>query len=87
LECHGFNRLTAAHVLGLHKSALFREIKALGIMLPEHNAIVSLVDQILKAKAIKPNADTSQIECELDQRVYWLFCLTKDEIKIVEEEN
>jgi PAS domain S-box-containing protein len=34
LERHGFNRLAAAHELGLHKSSLFRKIKALGIELP-----------------------------------------------------
>ncbi len=34
LERHGFNRLAAARELGLHKSTLFRKIKALGIQLP-----------------------------------------------------
>jgi len=34
LERHGFNRLAAAHELGLHKSTLFRKIKVLGIDLP-----------------------------------------------------
>ena len=37
LERHGFNRLAAAHALGLHKSTLFRKIKALGLTLPEHD--------------------------------------------------
>ncbi len=35
LEQCGFNRLAAARFLGLHKSTLFRKIKALGIDLPE----------------------------------------------------
>ena len=37
LERHGFNRLAAARALGLHKSTLFRKIKALGIELPEQD--------------------------------------------------
>ncbi len=37
LERYGFNRLAAAHALGLHKSTLFRKIKALGLTLPEHD--------------------------------------------------
>ena len=37
LEHHGFNRLAAARALGLHKSTLFRKIKALGIELPERD--------------------------------------------------
>ncbi len=37
LERHGFNRLAAARALGLHKSTLFRKIKALGLALPEHD--------------------------------------------------
>ncbi len=35
LERNGLNRLAAARALGLHKSSLFRKIKALGIVLPE----------------------------------------------------
>jgi PAS domain S-box-containing protein len=37
LERHGFNRLTAARELGLHKSTLFRKIKALGLELPDQD--------------------------------------------------
>ena len=37
LERHEFNRLAAARELGLHKSSLFRKIKALGIELPEQD--------------------------------------------------
>jgi PAS domain S-box-containing protein len=37
LEHHGFNRLAAARALGLHKSTLFRKIKALGIALPSQD--------------------------------------------------
>jgi len=34
---HGFNRLAAARALGLHKSTLFRKIKALNIDLPKQD--------------------------------------------------
>jgi PAS domain S-box-containing protein len=42
LERHGFNRLAAAHALGLHKSTLFRKIKALGIALPAQDGRTAL---------------------------------------------
>jgi len=35
LRRNRFNRLAAARELGMHKSTLFRKIKALGIDLPE----------------------------------------------------
>ncbi len=37
LERCGFNRLAAARALGLHKSTLFRKIKALGIQVPDQD--------------------------------------------------
>jgi transcriptional regulator with PAS, ATPase and Fis domain len=37
LERHGFNRLAAARALGVHKSTLFRKIKALGLALPDQD--------------------------------------------------
>ena len=37
LRRNNFNRLVAARELGLHKSTLFRKIKALGIELPEED--------------------------------------------------
>lgn len=35
LQRHGYNRLTTAAELGIHKSTLFRKVRALGIHLPE----------------------------------------------------
>jgi transcriptional regulator with PAS, ATPase and Fis domain len=35
LKRNNYNRLAAAHDLGLHKSTIFRKIKKLGIKLPE----------------------------------------------------
>lgn len=37
LEDHAYNRLAAARALGLHKSTLFRKIKALGIQVPDQD--------------------------------------------------
>ncbi|NLF86369.1 MAG: Fis family transcriptional regulator, partial [Lentisphaerae bacterium] len=37
LAACGYNRQQAARALGLHKSTLFRKIRALGIALPEQD--------------------------------------------------
>ncbi|MDE0426007.1 MAG: Eco57I restriction-modification methylase domain-containing protein [Candidatus Poribacteria bacterium] len=46
--------------------------------------IIELVDQILDAKRADPDADTSDLENEIDTLVYELYKLTEDEIAIVE---
>jgi hypothetical protein len=43
------------------------------------------VDRILRAKRADAAADTAALEREIDERVYRLYGLTADEIKIVEE--
>jgi adenine-specific DNA-methyltransferase len=43
-----------------------------------------LINQILSAKKQNPEADTSQLEKEIDQLVYKLYDLTEEEIKIIE---
>ena len=50
----------------------------------EHDALVGLVERILAAKRAAPLADTSALEREINQRVYRLYALTPDEIKLVE---
>jgi len=50
----------------------------------EQAVIVQLVDAILAAKRADPNADTSAWEREIDERVYRLYGLTPEEIKLVE---
>ncbi len=47
--------------------------------------LVALVDRILKAKRSDGAADTAGWEREIDERVYRLYGLTAEEIKIVEE--
>jgi len=50
----------------------------------EHDALVRLVERIMAAKRADPAADTLAWEREIDERVYRLYGLTADEIKIVE---
>ena len=45
---------------------------------------VRLVDRILEAKTANPNADTTELESEIDRRVYALYGLTEAEIAAVE---
>ncbi len=40
---------------------------------------------ILAAKRTDPQANVAALEQEIDERVYRLYGLTKDEIKLVEE--
>jgi type II restriction/modification system DNA methylase subunit YeeA len=47
--------------------------------------IEALVDKILAAKKENKNANTSNWEQEIDKLVYKLYDLTKEEIKIIEE--
>jgi hypothetical protein len=49
--------------------------------------IISIVDKILTAKKIDPNADTTKLESKIDRLVYKLYNLTENEIKIIEEQN
>jgi len=51
----------------------------------EHNALTALVGRILTLKREAPDAATKDLVREIDERVYKLYGLTKDEIKIVEE--
>ena len=49
--------------------------------------IENKVDEIIAVKAAAPNADTSNLENEIDELVYGLYGLTDDEIAIVEGEQ
>ncbi|MCX6252836.1 MAG: Eco57I restriction-modification methylase domain-containing protein [Bacteroidetes bacterium] len=48
------------------------------------NPIIKIVDQIHSSKKSNPIADTSSLEKEIDQLVYELYGLTKEEVKILE---
>ena len=47
--------------------------------------IIELVNQILDAKHINPNADTTELENEIDHLVYALYDLTDDEVFLVKD--
>ena len=46
---------------------------------------IAIVDQILTLKKENPQADTSDLENEIDELVYQLYELTPEEIKIVQQ--
>jgi len=48
------------------------------------NKIIKLVDKILNIKQTKENAETSDVEKQLDKIVYQIYDITSDEINIVE---
>lgn len=51
----------------------------------DREALEALVDRILKARQENPAADVSAQEREIDDRVYRLYGLSKDGIKVVED--
>ena len=51
----------------------------------QQEPIIELFNQILAAKRADPDADVSALENEIDQIVYSLYDLTREEIMIVEE--
>ncbi len=51
----------------------------------EAKPIIDLVDSILEQKKANVNADVKVLEADIDQLVYQLYGLTKEEIKIVED--
>jgi len=66
------------------------QLRKIPVALPDKetkNTIVSLVDRILAAKHENPAADTSELGKQIDQLVYELYGLTKEEIRIVEGET
>ncbi len=51
------------------------------------NELVSLVDEILKAKEQDKNANTQELENKINSLVYKLYNLTEEEIKIIENKE
>jgi hypothetical protein len=46
--------------------------------------ITDRVEQVVAANKKNPAADTSALEQQINRQVYALYCLTPEEIKIVE---
>jgi hypothetical protein len=60
------------------------KLKNLPIFIPDNQQpIITIVKQILSAKQQNPQADTTTLETEIDNLVYELYNLTKEEITIV----
>ena len=64
-----------------------RQIPIPKIAKEEQKIFILLVSQILTAKKVDPNANTTILEQEIDRLVYQLYELTEAEIKIVEGET
>ena len=73
---------------GYEMSKIFMENLPIPPITPENQPLVSqiesLVDQILARKRGNPNADTRDLEREIDLLVYRLYDLSPDEIRLVE---
>ena len=50
----------------------------------QQRAIIDLVDKILIDKKVNPQADTFALEREIDQKVYELYGLKEEEIRVIE---
>ena len=70
-------------ILELYKKPI-SDIPIKRISKSEQMIFINFVNQILAAKRTNPDADVSELEKQIDQRVYLLYDLTDDEIAIVE---
>ncbi|MGH9194493.1 MAG: TaqI-like C-terminal specificity domain-containing protein, partial [Acidimicrobiia bacterium] len=73
---------------GLFPKVLVSDLKNLPIFPAgedQQHPIAKLAREVVDAKRQDPNADTKPLEREIDRRVYALYDLTLDEIRIVEE--
>ncbi|MCL6103095.1 MAG: hypothetical protein M1292_11550 [Bacteroidetes bacterium] len=50
----------------------------------EEKPFVEIVDKIIEAKSKDPQADTIDLEKEIDEMVYKLYELTYEEVKVVD---
>ena len=70
--------------IGVQKFGQFPIVKT---DLSNQQKLELIVDQILTAKKANPQADTTELEREIDQLVYELYDLTEEEIAIVENNS
>ncbi|AKP51540.1 class I SAM-dependent DNA methyltransferase [Cyclobacterium amurskyense] len=81
-----FNLIGTTTGMGTNRWKKYK-IELLPIIVPsesEEKEIKRLVEKILTTKKQTPLADTTDLEVQIDQMVYQLYGLTKEEIKIVE---
>ena len=72
------------NILELAKGTV-SEIQIKAISKEDQQSFISLADQIIEAKQSRDLINTHKLEKEVDQLVYQLYGLTKEEIAIVEE--
>lgn len=65
----------------------YMEVMPLPESFEENEELESLVDQVLAAKKQNSEADTTELESEIDQLVYELYGLSEEEIGVVEGSN
>ena len=66
------------------KWAKIRRLPIPDVSADRQQPVVKLVDRILREKRRNPTADTTDLEGKIDHLVYELYCLTPDEIEMVE---
>ena len=67
------------------RKVFFEKIPIKQLSEDEERPFKNLVNQILALKKQDPNADTSELEKEIDRMVYNLYGLAEEEIEIVEK--
>lgn len=82
-----FYSLTANRIRGGYLRAFSDYIKQIPVpAISNKSSITRLVERILALKAENPQADVTELEREIDERVYGLYGLRPDEIRIIEEQ-
>ena len=74
------------NTLELYKTPL-SAIPIKRISTDDQNEFINLVDEIMMRKSENPNSNTSEMEHKIDRLVYDLYCLTEDEISLIESFN
>ncbi|MDY7047819.1 MAG: TaqI-like C-terminal specificity domain-containing protein [Microcystis panniformis WG22] len=83
-----FNQISTTTGMGTNRWKKYK-IEIFPIKEPteiEESYLENLVDKILAAKKDDPNADTSELEKQIDHLVYKLYQLTYNEVKIIDPE-
>jgi type II restriction/modification system DNA methylase subunit YeeA len=66
------------------RKVFFEQISVKKVSNKEEKPFIKIVTEILAEKKANPQADTSELEREIDLLVYKLYGLTEEEIKIIE---
>lgn len=82
-----FNQISTNSGVGTNmwKKYKIEQLPVPSVIDSDINPVETFVDQILTLKKQNKDADTKNLESQIDQLVYKLYGLTEEEIKIVEE--